>query len=82
MPAVIPVDLAEERMRVAWYASADEGFLNKGPPSMRVSSHISDWSINARLLTYCGSFTDKQFATHIEGPGGDSFVDFGPNSDV
>ena len=44
MPVVIPADLAEEGMRMAWYATVDEGVLNK-------VSHISDWRINVRLLT-------------------------------
>ena len=65
MPVVIPADLAEEGMRMAWYATVDEGVLHKGPPSTYVSSHISDWSINVRLFTYCGSFTDEDFATHV-----------------
>ena len=65
MPVVIPADLAEEGMRMAWYATVDEGVLHKGPPSTYVSSHISDWSVNVRLFTYCGSFTDEEFATHV-----------------
>ena len=65
MPVVIPADLAEEGMRMAWYAAVDEGVLHKGPPSTYVSSHISDWSINVRLFTYCCSFTDEDFATHV-----------------
>ena len=65
MPVVIPADLAEEGMRMAWYATVDEGVLHKGPPSTYVSSHMSDWSIDVRLFTYCGSFTDEEFATHV-----------------
>ena len=65
MPVVIPEDLIPTGgdIRMAYFATVHEGVLCEGQPTE--SYRTSDWTVNVRLMVYCGTFSDEHFASHV-----------------
>ena len=48
---------------MAYFATVHEGVLCEGQPTE--SYRTSDWTVNVRLMVYCGTFSDEHFASHV-----------------